>query len=431
MEFQVLGRPDVFHGGERLDTGPPKQRAVLTALLLYRNQGLSADRLVKSVWWEPPRAARSNLRLYLASLRRVLRPPGEPGTRVRTVGAGGYQLSVLPGELDLDRFDGLVEEGERALRAGWLPVAADRLEQATRLWRGRVLDGVPCGPALHAEATRLEERRLAVVEQWARARLVLGQPEATIAELGSLARENPLRERLWELLMRALYGAGRASEALATYARLRRMLAGELGVDPAPELRRLHEQILRGEVQPTSAGPAAGAAPRQLPTGPRHCYGRTVELADLRRLLTDPAPGPLVVAVDGVAGVGKSVLALAAARSGADRFPDGQLYVDLRGATSGLIPLRPVDALGRLLRTLGVRPDAVPDEEAEAAALFRSVVARRRILLLLDDAASADQVRPLLPAGPGCATLITSRHVLSGPIDAHRVPLGVLSTDDA
>ncbi|WP_213455497.1 AfsR/SARP family transcriptional regulator [Rhizomonospora bruguierae] len=431
VEFRILGRPDVYHDGERLDVGAPKQRAVLTALLLHRNQALTVDRLVDSVWWEPPRAAGSNLRLYLANLRRVLTAPDESGTRVRTMRAGGYQLSVLPGELDLDRFDGLVEQGEQALRAGWLPLGADRLEQAVRLWHGRALDGVTCGPALRAEATRLEERRLTVVEHWARARLALGQPESTITELGSLARENPLREHLWELLMRALCGAGRVSEALAAYEELRAMLTGELGVQPAPELRRLHERILDGDAPATSIGPAAGTPPRQLPAGPAHCYGRSAELTRLRRLLADRSPGPVVVAVDGVAGVGKSVLALAAARAGAARFPDGQLYVNLQGASPGLEPLRPVDVLGRLLRTLGVRPGAVPGDEAEAAALFRSLVAQRRILLLLDDAASADQVRPLLPAGPGCAALITSRQVLGGAIDAHRIPLGVLPGTDA
>ncbi|MEN3613145.1 BTAD domain-containing putative transcriptional regulator [Plantactinospora sp. ZYX-F-223] len=436
MEFRVLGRPDVSHGGERLDVGAPKQRTVLAALLLSTNEALSTEHLMDSVWWKPPAAAGANLRVYLAGLRRVLQVPGEQGSRLHTLRAGGYQLSVHPGELDLDRFNELADQGEEALRVGQLPAAADRLEQALRLWRGRALDGIAYGPALQAIVLRVEERRLSVAEQWAQTRLDLGQPENVITELRALVKEHPLRERLWEQLMLALYRSGRFGEALRTYADLRVLLARELGIDPGPKLRRLHKRILydsdslRGAASGGQGRPAA--APAQLPACPRPLHGRDAELAWLSATLKGGAHGgPVVVAIDGIAGVGKSALALAAAHECASTFPDGQLYVNLHGATPGHEPLRPIEVLGRFLRTLGVRPTAVPEEEAEAAALFRSLVARRRMLVVLDDAASLAQVRPLLPGGSGCAALVTSRAVLAGLAEAVRLPLGLLSPADA
>lgn len=453
MEFRILGRPDVYHNGQRLDIGAPKQRVVLAALLLGTDQTLSTDRLVESVWWHPPAAAGANLRGYLAGLRRALRVPGERESRLRTVRGGGYQLTVLPGELDLDRFQELADQGGQALRAGRMPEAAERLEQALRLWRGRALDGVVCGPALQAKAAWLDERRLTVAEQWAQVQLGLGRPENVVTELRGLVTEHPLRERLWAYLMLALTRAGRPGEALAAYADLRAVLARELGTDPGPELRQLYQRILHGPdrvaehdgsrtgADRVEAGaartsgrhePAAGS-PRQLPAGTNAFCGRTGELNLLHQLLSGAASrrGPVVVAIDGLAGVGKSALAVAAARASMDGFPDGQLYVDLQGASPGLRPLPPVEVLGRFLRTLGVRPSAVPDEEAEAAAMFRSMVAQRRILVVLDDAASVAQVRPLLPAGPGCAAVVTSRDVLLGLSEAVRVPLGVLTGSDA
>jgi DNA-binding SARP family transcriptional activator len=454
VDFRILGRPDVYHDGKCLDIGAPKQRVVLAALLLGTDQTLSADRLVESVWWHPPAAASANLRGYLAGLRRALRVPGERDSRLRTIRGGGYQLTVFPGELDLDRFQGLVDQGERALRAGRAAEAADRLERALQLWRGRALDGVACGPALQAKVTWLDERRLAVAEQWAQLQLDLGRPESVVTELRTLVAEHPLRERLWSYLMLALARSGRPGEALAAYADLRAVLAGELGTDPGPELRQLYQLILHGDDQALERDPApigagrvdAGPArpptgrvepvagpPRQLPAGADGFCGRTGELDWLSQLLSGAVGwgGPVVVAIDGLAGVGKSALAVAAARTCMDGFPDGQLYVDLQGASPGLQPLAPIEVLGRFLRTLGVRPVAVPDDEAEAAAMFRSLVAQRRVLVVLDDAASVAQVRPLLPAGPGCAALVTSRDVLLGLTEAVRVPLGVLSTEDA
>jgi DNA-binding SARP family transcriptional activator len=247
VEFRVLGRLDASHDGERLDVGASKQRTVLAALLLYTNEAMSVDRLMESVWWHPPAAAGSNLRVYLSGLRRALQQPGESASRLRTLRAGGYQLHIRPGELDLDRFNGLVEQGEDALRAGRIPAAANCLERALHLWSGRTLDGVTGGPALQAKVTLLEERRIGVAEQWVKLRLELRQPEAVVVQLRALVAEHPLLERFWGYLMLALCRCGRPSEALAAYTELRTTLAQELGADPGPELRWLHDQILHSD----------------------------------------------------------------------------------------------------------------------------------------------------------------------------------------
>ncbi|MDQ7908257.1 AfsR/SARP family transcriptional regulator [Phytohabitans sp. ZYX-F-186] len=264
MEFRVLGRPEVCQDGECLDSGTLKQRTVLAALLLSANEPLSTARLVDSVWWDPPAAAGSNLRMYLSGLRRLLRVPGEQGSRLRTPWTGVYELTVLPGELDLDRFYGLADRGGRELRDGRPRAAADSFEQALRLWRGRALDGLACGPGLQTKVMLVEERRLAVAEQWAHAWLDLGRPERVVPELRALVKEHPLRERLWGCLILALCRSGRPGEALAAYAELRGVLAAELGTDPGPELRRLHERILRGDGSLADARPVPADGPLSI-----------------------------------------------------------------------------------------------------------------------------------------------------------------------
>jgi DNA-binding SARP family transcriptional activator/Tfp pilus assembly protein PilF len=447
MEFRVLGRLEVSVGAEQLDLGAPKQQIVLASLLLSGNKIVSGDQLTEAVWWQPPAAAAANLRVYLAGLRRVLRVAGE-APRVETL-RGGYRLTVLPGELDLDRFEELTGQGEHAVRESRLSDAAGHFEQASRLWRDRALDDMAYGPGLQMRVAQLEERRLALIEQWAQVRLDLGDHSDVVTKLRGMVAEHPLRERLWAQLMLALSRSGRPTEALAAYAKARAVLVEELGADPGPELQRLHRQLLRGDDAPASSpaergtataagtlirrGPAATIIPRQLPAGPSAFCGRTAELAQLEQLLAGAQVrrGSVVVAVDGTAGVGKSALVLTAAHQYADRFPDGQLYINLQGATPGLEPLPPVEVLGRFLRTFGVSPNSVPADEAEAAALFRSQVADRRLLVVLDNAASIAQVRPLLPAGPGCVALVTGRDVLTGLAEANRLHLVLLSPGDA
>jgi DNA-binding SARP family transcriptional activator len=256
LEFRILGQPEVYCDGVRLDPGPPRQQSVLAALLLHRDETICTARLAEAVWWQPPRAAAANLRVYLAGIRRLLREPDGRGSRVQTVRGGGYRLRVLSGELDLDRFGDLATAGDQALRDGHLAVAADRLERAVRMWRGRALGATDYGPGVGQQITQLEERRLAVTERWARTRLALGHGEDLIADLRGLVVDHPLREPLWACLILALHSTGRAAEALAAYADARTVLADELGADPGPELRRLYGQVLRGE------DPVAARRPR-------------------------------------------------------------------------------------------------------------------------------------------------------------------------
>jgi tetratricopeptide (TPR) repeat protein len=261
-----------------------------------------------------------------------------------------------------------------------------------------------------------------------------------VAELSNLTGRYPLRESLWVRLLVALDRCGRQAEALERYEAVRVRLVEELGADPGPELQQLHADLLAG--RPAQPAGATGSmapgplVPRQLPVDVDGFTGREQELAGLETLLGDGddegALEPVVVsAVVGTAGVGKSALAIHAAHRLAGRFPDGQLYVNLQGATMGLPPLEPLEVLGRFLRALGVNAPAIPGGLQEAAALWRSQVAGRRLLVVLDDAADAAQVRPLLPAAPGCGVLVTSRRVLASLEGAHHLHLGVLAPDEA
>lgn len=458
MDFRVLGQLEIHTSSAPIDVKAQKLQAVLAALLLNANNVTSTDRLSRSVWAEPPAAAAANMRTYLARLRRLLEVPGERESRIRRVRGSNYLLHVGPGELDVDRFEILVEEGCEAISQGRLLASADRLERALRTWRGPALDGIACGPELRMKVAWLEERRLAAGEQYAHVQLRLGRHEPLVDTLRDLLVTAPLAERLWVQLMRALHCCGRSHEALEAYAQARTVLAERLGADPGPELQRLHAEILHGAAAPAVAagpvvagsttGPAAGCAgggapayvdaqvgrpPRQLPAGPGAFCGRADELELLGRLLfqTEEGQGPVVLAIDGVAGVGKSSLAIQAARHWSRLFPDGQLYINLQGATPGRTPLAPSVVLGRFLGALGVDPAAIPRDQTQAAALFRERVADRRLLVVLDDASSVAQVRPLLPGGPGCAALITIRQVPATLTEAVRLPLSALPLRDA
>jgi len=272
------------------------------------------------------------------------------------------------------------------------------------------------------ERTRLAEVHVAAMEDRAEALLELGGHRELASELSALVAEYPLRERISVLLMTALYRSGRQAEALAVYTRTRTLLDEELGIDPGPELQQLHLRILAGDpglTAATAVSPDAGPpAPRQLPADIAHFAGRAVQLCQLTALLSTAAGagGTAVTgAVDGMGGVGKSALAIHAAHQLTDAgdFPDGQLYVNLQGATPGLDPLDSLHALGSMLRSLGVGAAQIPTQLDEASALFRTLTAGRRLLLVLDNARDAAQVRPLLPASPACRVLVTSRQVLA------------------
>jgi tetratricopeptide (TPR) repeat protein len=268
--------------------------------------------------------------------------------------------------------------------------------------------------------------------------LELGRHGELVPELSRLTAEHSLRERLWAQLMLALYRSGRQADALGAYRRVRDQLADELGIDPGDELRRVHRQVLTGAPELDLAKAASPLAkrdrvvPAQLPADIGDFVGRAQAVVLIEALLRT-AQGVPVVTLAGPPGVGKTALAVHAAHKMRANFPDGQLYVNLRGYAPGP-PLSAVDVLPRFLRALGVAPESVPLDQDEQEAMFRSRMTDQRVLLLLDNAATAEQIRPLLPGSPGCAVLVTSRDTLRGLAVSHaasNVRLDVLDGDEA
>ena len=432
VRYSLLGPVRAWRGNVELPLGWPKQRAVLAMLLLNANRLVTRDAIVDGVWGEEAPASAVNLvHTYIAGLRRVLEPGRPPrGTSRRLEQASsGYVLRLEAGQLDLDEFYVLLDRARASRASGDLAGVVRASTSALNLWEPPPLAGIP-GPVAGIERTRLAELRLTTVENRAEALLNLGRHHELASELLALTAEYPLRERISALLMTALYRCGRQAEALEVYARARSLLAEELGIDPGPELQRLHVRILAGDLELAadrdSSGGATGAdaaapAPHELPADIPHFVGRTEQLGKLTAALETTAEnagsgGTVVIgAIDGMGGVGKSALAIHAAHRLADagRFPDGELYVNLQGATPGLEPLDPLDVLGRVLRALGASPGRIPGQLDEAAAMFRTLTKDRQLLLVLDDARDAAQVHPLLPGGAACRALVTSRQVLA------------------
>jgi DNA-binding SARP family transcriptional activator/tetratricopeptide (TPR) repeat protein len=441
MQFGILGPLRVEARGQSVVIRPGKQRTLLAVLLVHANQVVSTDQLVDQVWnGAPPRSPTRTLHVHLSQLRRALHPEGDSRQRDQLLARRppGYVLTVPTGTLDLHRFEELVEEGRRARAEGDIQLTAEHLGEALRLWRGPVLADVDL-PALQHTMQRLEETRLAVLEERIDAELLLGRHGALIGELRELVDVHPMRERLCAQLLVALYRAGRQAEALASYAEMRSRLVEELGIEPGFELQRLQRQILEGN--PALAAPSVLAStvtilghgrpvPRQLPADVAGFTGRAVEVE--RLLAAVGAGGPVMIsAIGGMGGVGKSALAIHVAHRLAERFPDGQLYVNLHGATTSLQPLEPLEVLGRFMRALGIDGTQIPTQVDEAAARFRSLVADRRLVVVLDDARDAAQVAPLLPAGSGSAVLVTSRRVLASLDRAVHLHLDVLPPSEA
>lgn len=425
---------------------------MLAALLLSANERVSLDRLTGELWDQPPDSAVANLRTYASGLRRLLIDlDGETTGGGRLVAsAAGYQLRVDPDELDLHRFQTAIELGRTALARADHQTATVRFREALDLRRGRPAEDVRAGPELAARIALLEEQHLSLVEELIQARLALGEHAAVTGELRLLLAAHPYRERLRQHLMLALYRSGDVPAALSTYAETRAVFADQLGLEPGADLSRLHQAILRRapelslpENGSSSADPQRAPAtgmppsptepPRQLPPDPAAFVGRSDELRDIAHACvptTRTGTGPAVVVLHGPGGVGKTALAVRAAHRLARHYPDGQLYLDLHGGVPDMPSVEPLAALGQLLRALGVPARDVPLQLAEATARLRSETAARRLLIVLDGADGAQQIRPLLPAGPHCAVLITSRRPTS-TLDALRLRLDRLSEADA
>ncbi|WP_234425839.1 AfsR/SARP family transcriptional regulator, partial [Streptomyces kebangsaanensis] len=431
LRFGVLGPVRAWRGEEPLATGSPQQRALLAALLLREGRTATAAELIDALWGEePPSQALAAVRTYASRLRKVL----DAGVLVSE--SGGYAVRGLgEGALDLAVAQEWAARAEKARTAGDLCRAREVLGRALALWDGEALAGVP-GPYAEAQRVRLEEWRLQLLETRLDMDLEQGCHAEAVSELTALTAAHPLRERLRELLMLALYRSGRQAEALAVYADTRRLLADELGVDPRPELRELQQRILRADpalAEPSSpaAEPAAAPVrPAQLPATVPDFTGRSSFVTELGEVLSSAEGRVMAVsAVAGIGGVGKTTLAVHVAHRARAAFPDGQLYVDLQG--TGPRAAEPETVLGSFLRALGTPDAAVPESLEDRAALYRSVLDGRRVLVLLDNARDAAQVRPLLPGTEGCAALVTSRVRMVDLAGAHLVDLDVMSPEEA
>jgi DNA-binding SARP family transcriptional activator/Tfp pilus assembly protein PilF len=438
-EFCLLGPLLVRRGGAVVPVTAGKQRVLLAALLLSANRVVSLDELNAALWGlAPPVSARATLQNYVKRLRQAL--GGTGGSRISTL-PQGYMITVAVDELDVSRFEALQGWARKAADEGAWDRAAVQLRRALSLWRGEPLAGVPSKLLAEREAPRLAEMRLQAIEARIDADLHLGRHAGVIAELRQLAAVHPLRERLHALLMLALYRDGQQTEALAAYQRARRVLNEELGSEPWPELGRLQRQILAADPELRLSGPAPGGppmvGPRQLPAAVAHFAGRTDEFKALTGMLDAPAGrgGTVAIsAIGGTAGVGKTALAVHWAHQVAGWFPDGQLYVNLRGFDPSAAPIAPADAVRRFLDALQVPAGQIPASHEAQQDLYRSLLAGQRMLIVLDNARDAGQVRPLLPGAEGCLVLVTSRNQLTSLVateGAYPVTLDVLSQQDA
>ena len=445
LDFTVLGPLRAWRDGTRLDLGPVRQQALLAALLLRPDMTVSGRELLDGVWGtEPPGSGSKIVPVYVHRLRRCLGALDDsPRESVIARERGGYRFVSRETTLDLTRFDRIAEEADAARGSGDLAAAMSAFQRALGLFRGEPLAGLP-GPYAEAERLRLEERRLTLLQEKVECQLQLGDHVDAIGELHALIAKHAHSEPLTALLMRALYGGGRQADALTAYSQLRHRLVEDLGVEPGERLRGVHQAVLRGDdaalglISRDAARHARDDDPRsgerfqtrsarrvpdELPAGVGALVGRREELD----LLT--CGEPAVAAVDGVAGVGKTALAVRAARQLSHRYPDGCLFVDLHGHSERREALPPGRVLRRLLRTIGAGPAF--DDLDELVAFWRSSTAGLRLLLVLDNAAGADQVRPLLPAGADSRVLVTSRHRLVGLDADRRISLGPLAPQAA
>lgn len=441
LVFRMLGPLLVQADGLPVRIKGRRQSTVLAMLLLSADRIVSVDTLVDTVWPEcPPATARNQIAICVATLRKTFKEAGESGLLLTS--PPGYVLARGEHRIDVVEFLQLAERGRDAARHGRAEEACALLEEALSKWRGAALDKLS-GERIEAEAARLEQLRLDLVEERAGLMLELGRHRVLTGELGELVARHPLREQSREHLMLALYRSGQRAEALEVFRLGRRLLNEELGIEPGPPLQQLHDLILHDSPElsrPPAAAPSASVTvqtvPAQLPADVMRFTGRQQELAALDRLLKEPyqSHAPVLATIAGVGGVGKTALAVHWASQAADRFPDGQLFADLRGYDEENPPVSPAAVLDRFLRALGTPAPQIPEDPDERAALFRSLLSTRRTLILLDNVRSFAQLRPLLPGGGRSVVLATGREALddvTGDYTALRIRLRVLPPAEA
>ncbi|GAA3135143.1 AfsR/SARP family transcriptional regulator [Streptomyces echinatus] len=447
LRFAVLGPLRVWRGDVQLDLGPVRQQALLTALLLRPGTTVSRQQLLDGVWGpEPPGTGAKVIPVYVHQLRRRLDPGrGSASGSLIVTERGGYRIDPRNVWTDVARLREIVTEAHAGRDSGDLAAAVSAWSAALELFHGDPLSGIP-GPFAEAERLRLSEHRLALVRDKVECQLQLGRHAEVVGELFALSETHPHNESLAALLMRALYAGNRQADALSVFAKVRRRLVQEQGAEPGGELRRVHEAVLRADEsflvgasprarRSTDQRPAVDRALRrvrnELPVGVNGFTGRNHEL----EVLLAPNDDQVVTvrAVDGMAGVGKTALVVRAARAMQDRFPDGCLFVDLHGHRQGREAATPQRVLRRLLRAVGdiTEGDDASHDLDGLAASWRAATAVLRLILVVDDACAAQQVRPLLPAGPGSLVLVTSRQRLTGLDADRRVSLAPLDMDEA
>jgi DNA-binding SARP family transcriptional activator/Tfp pilus assembly protein PilF len=449
MRFQLLGPVRGWIGDRPINLGVRKQRFVLAVLALEANTMVPTSRLVDQIWPDyPPVSARRMIHTYVSGLRSLFASTGSADVELVRHPAG-YELRCDPALVDTHRFLDLTDKA-RASEDDEQRVAL--LDEALSLWQGPALAGVAGDDVRTRLCHHLDEARVTATEDRADALLRLGRHEGLVDQLTVLTAEHPARQRLTRQLMLVLHRTGRTADALHGYEQARRYLADELGIVPDAELHDLYLMLLQGDADhhppaqpPTDHADVPGrtttddipVVPRQLPAPIRDFVGRDAELTDLSRLArksTVDGASMVLLAVSGGGGIGKTALAVHWARQVADRFPDGQLYLNLRGFDPSGSPMTPAEAIRTLLDAFPVPTDRIPPGLDAQAGLYRSLLAGRRLLVLLDNARDSDQVRPLLPGTPGCLVLVTSRNQLTGLITghgAHHVPIAALSDTEA
>lgn len=446
MRFTVLGPVEVVVPDpvEVVAPGPdspglaPRHRAVLAYLLLHAGVVISTDRLIDAMWGPlPPDSARAQIQTTIAAIRRMLRASG--ADRMLATRPAGYVINPGPGQVDLDEFAELVATAQAA--PGDPREAADRIRTALALWRGEPLADITAHYVPGARA-RLNGQRLTAVERLAELELSLGRHDVLIDELTDQLAASPVRERLCCQLMLALHRAGRQPDALHVARTFRANLAEQQGLDPGHAFTELEQAVLRDDpglrAPAVPPGKLSGEPPGKpsgidfLPYDVPDFTGREGELDGLTRPLRSGGGGVVTIsAIDGMAGVGKTTLAVHAGHRLAERFPDGRLFVDLQAHTTGQAPLEAGTALEILLGQLGVPAQHIPASVADRAALWRSELSGRRVLVVLDNALDAGQVRPLLPGARQALVLVTSRRRLTDLDGAHALSMDVLPAADA